>query len=521
MIIMKRITIFTVLAISAMLLPTGAFAQNMWDAYRYSQQFNEGTARSAAMGNASVALGGDLGGISINPAASGVYRYSEFVITPSVTFANSSVNYLGNTTDESKGRFGFSNFGYISTFETGRSDYGLINWNLSVAFNKTNNFTSRMGAQGKTAESSWLGSLAQRTNGVYAPSMDMNNQNDPFYSGSGSWTSILGWNTSLLDTLPDSDSYYRGATENLDGLNIVTGGELEQAYVKETVGNTSEAVINFGGNISNKLFFGVNFGIVSIWYKHTESYSERAVNPNQFQSGFSCFTHNYTYSTSGTGINLKAGIIYLPVKGLRLGASISTPTWMYLHEEYEESMESNFTDGYSQWLASPLGTYDYRINTPFRWNIGAAYTFGQIAAISIDYENANYSKMKMVDDNYSLAFSEDNQEIKRNFQSSNIIRAGAEIKPLPSLAIRAGYQYYSSGYKYDNNAIQIGSIGLGYASAGGFFADLAYQQQIKKREESFQLYDDITDNGTIITAAPVGQNRFGNWKLLLSLGIRF
>lgn len=518
---MKKITIFLALAISAMLLSTGAFAQNMWDAYRYSQQFNEGTARSAAMGNASVALGGDLGGISINPAASGVYRYNEFVITPSVTFANSSVNYLGNTTDESKGRFGFSNIAGISTFETGRSDYGLINWNLSVAINKNNNFTSRMGAQGRTAESSWLGSLAQRTNGVYAPSMDMNNQNDPFYNGSGSWTSILGWNTTLLDTLPDSDSYYRGATENLEGLNIVTGGELEQFYIKETIGNTSEAVINFGGNISNKLFFGVNVGLVSIWYKHMESYSERAVNPNQFQSGFSSFTHNYNYSTSGTGVNLKAGIIYLPVKGLRLGASISTPIWMYLHEEYEESMESHFADGYSQRLASPLGTYDYRINTPFRWNVGAAYTFGQIAAISIDYENTNYSKMKMIDDNYTMAFNEDNQEIKRNFQSSNIIRAGAEVKAAPSLAIRAGYQYYSSGYKYDNNSIQIGSVGLGYASPCGFFADLAYQQQIKKSQESFQLYDDITDNGSVITAAPVGENRYGNWKLLLSLGIRF
>ena len=518
---MKKITIFLALAISAMLLSTGAFAQNMWDAYRYSQQFNEGTARSAAMGNASVALGGDLGGISINPAASGVYRYNEFVITPSVTFANSSVNYLGNTTDESKGRFGFSNIGGISTFETGRSDYGLINWNLSVAINKNNNFTSRMGAQGRTAESSWLGSLAQRTNGVYAPSMDMNNQNDPFYNGSGSWTSILGWNTTLLDTLPDSDSYYRGATENLEGLNIITGGELEQFYIKETIGNTSEAVINLGGNISNKLFFGVNVGIVSIWYKHMESYSERAVNPNQFQSGFSSFIHNYNYSTSGTGVNLKAGVIYLPVKGLRLGASISTPTWMYLHEEYEESMESNFADGYSQRLVSPLGTYDYRINTPFRWNVGAAYTFGQIAAISIDYENTNYSKMKMIDDNYTMAFNEDNQEIKRNFQSSNIIRAGAEVKAAPSLAIRAGYQYYSSGYKYDNNSIQIGSVGLGYASPRGFFADLAYQQQIKKSQESFQLYDDITDNGSLITAAPVGENRYGNWKLLLSLGIRF
>ena len=130
--------------------------------------------------------------------------------------------------------------------------------------------------------------------------------------------------------------------------------------------------------------------------------------------------------------------------------------------------------------------------------------------------------MKMIDDNYTMAFYEDNEAIKREFKSSDIIRAGAEVRVVPSFAVRAGYQYYSSGYKYDKANVQIGSIGVGYASEGGFFADLAYQQQIKKTEETFQLYDDIIDDdGAIITAAPVGQNRFGNWKLLLSVGIRF
>ena len=58
------------------------WAQNIWDAYKFSQQLNEGTARSVAMGNASVALGGDIGAVSINPASSGVYRFNEFIITP-------------------------------------------------------------------------------------------------------------------------------------------------------------------------------------------------------------------------------------------------------------------------------------------------------------------------------------------------------------------------------------------------------------------------------------------------------
>lgn len=508
------------LAFMAM-ITANAYSQNAWDAYRYSQQYNEGTARSVAMGNATVALGGDIGAISINPAASGVYRFHEIVFTPSITVANSETDYLGTNTEASKTRFGVPNFGYVGSFKTGRKGHGLINWNIAIAFNRTNNFTSRMSATGRTAESSWLGSLAHNTGGIYAPEMDMNSMNDPFYSSNASWSSILGWNTTLLDTLPDSPFDYIAATENINGYNIGVGGDLEQYYTKESIGNTSEAVINFGGNISNKLFFGVNIGIVSIWYKYKEVYSERAVNPSHFQTGFQSFAHFYNQSTSGTGVNLKAGLIYLPVKGLRLGASISTPTWMYLYEEWDESMVSDFSDGYMQEISSPLGTYNYRLNTPFRWNVGAAYTLNQIAAISVDYERVNYSKMKLKDEDYDNVFIVENEEINNNFKSQNIIRAGAEIKAAPQFAIRAGYQYYSSGYKYNDIKTHIGSIGFGYASPNGFFADVAYQQQMKKSEETFSLYDDITDNGAIITEAPQGINKYGNWKLLFSIGVRF
>ena len=49
--IMRNTRIFLA-GLVAMLIGTSLHAQNMWDAYRYSQQFNEGTARSVAMGNA-------------------------------------------------------------------------------------------------------------------------------------------------------------------------------------------------------------------------------------------------------------------------------------------------------------------------------------------------------------------------------------------------------------------------------------------------------------------------------------
>lgn len=513
----KRGTAAIALAFLAGAALVPAYGQNMWDAYRYSRQFNEGTARSVAMGNAMVALGGDMGAISINPAASGVYTYNEFLITPSITVAENQTEYLGTATSTSKTKFGVPNFGFVTTFNT-KAGKGLVSWNLAIAFNKTNNFTDRMCATGFNAKTSYLQSLAQGLAGLHATNLDMNQYSDPFSHSNAPWQSVLAWNTSLLDTLPDSGSDYYAATENLNGQNIEMGGPVRQYYTREASGNISELAVNFGGNISGKLFFGINVGIVNVWYKYNELYSEEANNPNDFNSGFVSFTRHYRQKSSGTGVNLKAGLIYLPFEGLRIGASISTPTWLYLTDEWEERVASSFNDGYSQNLPSPLGQYDYRLNTPFRWNVGVAYTFGKFAAVSADYERVDYSKMKLTDYDYPGYFAEENGAIGRTFSASNIFRAGAEFRITPEVAVRAGYQYYEDKFSNnDNIKSQIGSVGAGYAGKSGFFVDVAYQQNLKKSREDFTLYDDIEG----VAAAPVGVNDYMNRKLLLTLGFRF
>ena len=85
----KIITLFLSLTIAA-----GLFAQTADDALTIAQTFEEGTARTMAMGNAFTALGGDLGAIGINPASSGVFRCSQITFTPSLTTNRSTANYL-------------------------------------------------------------------------------------------------------------------------------------------------------------------------------------------------------------------------------------------------------------------------------------------------------------------------------------------------------------------------------------------------------------------------------------------
>ena len=88
---MKKLIIYTVLA-----LPLFASAQNFNDALRYSRLEYLGTARFNALGGSMGAVGGDLSALSVNPAALGVYRNSEFTLstdfmvdTRNTTFRNS------------------------------------------------------------------------------------------------------------------------------------------------------------------------------------------------------------------------------------------------------------------------------------------------------------------------------------------------------------------------------------------------------------------------------------------------
>ena len=497
-----------------------AMAQNVNDALRYSEQFAEGTARSVAMGNAFVALGGDMGALSLNPASSAVYRFSEVVLTPSVTVSRSEADYLGGMQSGSKTRAGISNVGFVTTVNTGRANTGLLSWNFGVAFNKQNNYTFAKKAYGVTDKTSWLSSLAYDTDGVFAPNMDMGGGNDPFYYIGASWNSVMAWNNSLLDTLPGTNDMYIGATENLYGSDISVGGLLSQKYRSSSVGNVTEAVINWGGNFSNKLFVGVNLGIQSLYYRYEERYAEEAFDSRDFQTGFMNFSQGYKYTATGTGVNLKAGMIYVPVQWLRLGASISTPTWMYIDEEWEGGMNAQFDDGYRQSLISPVGTYNYRLHTPFRWNAGAALVLGSLGVLSADYESVDYSRAKLKDMDYEFGYDQENSEIRQMLGKQDIFRIGAEINVNPLCALRGGYQYYSSPYAeaLDSDVKEIVSLGAGLSipqPAGDIFVDVTFQKLLGKTTQEFTLYGD-TD-----IAAPVGVNRNSNWKLLLSVGYRF
>ena len=512
---MKR----AVLILSALLIISSAGAQNRYDALRYSQVFYEGSARSLSMGNAFTSVGGDLGVLSMNPASAAIYRYSEFMFTPSLTKSKSSVDYLGKNIKDDISKFGVSSLGYVNSLRNLRNTGRVKAINISVAINKINNFNSRMSATGTEAVSSWLGAVAASASGYPSSELDIQSADDtyPFFESGATWRSVLAWNSNLLDLLPDSDQDYIAATENLSGTSILTGGPLNQDYVRETTGGITEFIVNLSGNIDDKLYLGGSIGVQSIQYSDYQRYSETAVDISDFNSGFKSFSHTFRQNTTGAAINAKLGIIFLPTEGLRLGASIATPTFSTLTEEWDESIRAQFSDGYSQSILSPVGEYRYIVTAPARINLGASYVFGKYGVISADYEFADYSTIRMKEsESYDNGiFTGENNSIRNEFQYAGNLRVGLEFRPSQTFALRAGYSLYQSPEKEFDNNLSFVSAGLGFRGQKGFFLDLGIEGRLGS-EENFSLYEDYSG-----ISSPVGKLTYTGLKMLATIGFRF
>ena len=563
---MKK-TVFTiVLTIAA---SVGAFAQTAYDAWLFSENNYEGTARSVAMGNAFTALGGDLGGITINPAGSAVAGYSQITLTPSLTFSTNTAtgvpyegsSYFQREMKSRKVRAGIPNVGFTFNFDTGRKS-GLKGLTLGFVLNQTNSWCENLYANGTNGQTSFLAAMASDATYEIEDLNYFNPNIDPPYSKNDymnedafkymNWRNTLGYRSGMFSAYDADGQKFVGATEMiLDNGNLQQAGEVDQTYGREVYGAKYEYVFNIGANISDFIYLGFNLGVNTLTYDYTHYFKEAACDVSLFENKFidsdgtqqSTYFKNakyrYSYSAEGTGIFGKFGVIVTPGAGFRFGATIQTPTSTTIKEQWQERAETSFTDSkFNGKAESPLGDNGrgYTFDSPWRFGLGAAYTLGKIAVISADYEFANFGGMNyktnrrnMSEDDFDY-FTGINDDIRNSYGFAHYLRVGAEFKPMSQLAIRAGYNLNTSAQKkyYDSNSgnwedlqstlLHNISFGVGYDSKKSFFADLACRHAFRTYEYIYPYSDYLADYGIW---SPEIRNIYSNWKLLLTLGWRF
>lgn len=554
-----------------------AAAQNFYDGLYFANNEYYGTARTMGMGNAVTAVGGDLGTIGINPAGSAVATYGQFTFSPGLTISSvsSSYSHMGESSYGSPGttnssRMTIPNFGVSMNFDTG-SSRGVKSFTLAMVANRTNQYENYAVGSGHNNVSSKLGEYAYAAYGLDERVLE---DFDSFDTSDVSWDILTAYQGGMFGSYGNGMDYI-AVTQGFsqDGSYYYVPGTLSQVSYVSEYGSKMDFVINLGLNIEDKFFIGLNLGMPFSTFTCAESYYETAVDPGQFpiefdggvttyQTAFKSASTDYRFLSNMDGLYAKLGLIYVMGDKLRIGAAIQTPTMYTVSESWQYSASTSYTDSsFDDAQSSPVGDFTYSMNSPYIANFGLAYTFGQKGLVSVDYELTDYSVMRVSawEGNY---MSEDpyldyNMTHKYFGGVAHALRVGAEYRINPAFSVRAGYNIATSPERYwinsDGETVTADdyfydfdlyrshvktlqssayygdktsslSFGVGYSSAGSFFADLGVKM-VKFPSSVYSPYydyDGYNANGEWVSyESPKVFNQRSLFNAVLTLGWRF
>jgi hypothetical protein len=485
------------------------------DALRFSRTTFGGSARYLGISGAQTALGGDIGSLAGNPAGLGFYRRSEFSISPSLGFASANAVYStdASAVRDNKGNFNFQNIGVVfSRAKDGITPGAWRGGSWGIALTKTNNFNNRYSYSGTNSENSIVDYFYNQTSGF-----------SPQDLGTGSLPvdAELAFNTYLLDTIDNQfvdrpiPYFYENGTPRPEYQRPTS---IRQSGTVETRGAQSQIDIAYGGNFADRLYLGAALGINTIRYNESRTFMEESLDA---ASSLNSIALTDELSTTGTGINLRAGAIFRATDWIRIGGSIQTPTYYAINESYSTSLTANYNNfSYSdsitltnQTVSSDPGAYAYRLATPFKATAGVALFAGKFGFWSTDVEYVSYNNAKISSDENNM--SADNRTISNLYRPTLNIRSGAEFRT-GIFRLRAGGGYYGDPYRSGvdniNREIIFISGGAGIRLPDYYF-DLAVVNS--KTRSGFAPY--TLDNG----ANPSASIRNGFTNITFTFGAFF
>lgn len=546
-------------------------AQSAMQSYYLNQKDMKGTARFMSMGGAFGALGGDLSTLSQNPAGIGVYRSNELGFTVDIDCRRATTDCQGKKSSDDNTDFYLNNIGGVAAIKLNSKATPFFN--IGFTYQKSASFNRAYRGNIPQLQNSVSNLIAGITGqaGLYPEDMDYwegdNEYFDPYnppanYDYPAPWISTLGYQAFMIypETTPDPndpDKYFvdgwqgeweNGVTSGNGAMKVIENGEIENFNIA------------LGGNINNKVFWGMDFDIVSAHFNRQSDWTENL--DNAYVAGVDfvpALTTSYTnlynyYNLSATGFNYKLGIIYKPIQELRLGFAFHTPTWFKVDEsyyaaiDYSYGMGPDFTDpqnpnrvlnpGSAETNNGVDGVNNFQLRSPWRFMVSAAGVLGSNLIVSADYEWTSNQNIYLSSGN--TIFEEDNthkhtnQDIENYYKTTHTLRLGAEFRVSDNFSVRGGYSYVSSpvqkrarggkeainttgtelNYSFDN-ATNYVSCGLGYRYKA-LSLDLAYVW--KRQTAEFFAYSPNPDSKQ---QSPRSSLAFTNNQIVFSASLRF
>ena len=518
------------LAVCGLLVMTAATAQNAYDAERVLGSELNGTARFVGMGGAMSALGGDMSVMSTNPAGIGIYRSNDVALTFGFNSTGTESTFNGTSMKEDRTRASLDQVGFVYSNKIGNNT-SLRYVNFGFNYHKSKNFNRLFSMGGDLdgmSQSKYLADELDAWGLTSATEFDaMLDANNPYQSYWNKYPvlGVMGAMTGVVDFPDDAVIGWDGYSNNF--------------FSKET-GGISDYDFNIAFNVEDRFYFGATLGIHDVNYNRYTSYAEDL--DDDLGNANGGYTLDTYYGLDGSGIDLKLGAIIRPFESspFRIGLAVHTPTWYDLTEQYNATMNSSidyYGENYSQTLSDELHPdyliYDYRLVTPWKFNVSLGTTLENLVAIGAEYEYQDYSSTKMEDmDGYELGGQAD---VEAFLKGVHTFRVGMEARLAPEVSLRAGYNYSTAAFDDDAyNALSLYgvntdfnntkskntfTVGLGYKGSV-IYADLAYKYDMYKSE--FCAFDSnynfSTGDYDLLPYTKVDNSRH---QLLFTLGARF
>ena len=455
------------------------FAQFTSDALRFSQFQQGASARFKGMGSAQIAVGGDIGSLSSNPAGLGLFTKSEFNLTTDFLNRKVESQYLGQGTNGQKDQLGFDQLGGVYYNPTSRSkgsnlQTGWLSVNYGISYNKTNNFNTTIDYSGINPTSSIGDFLADEATNFSKRDVNGN---------------LIDPETTTENTFGDSplaEMAYSNFLIEYDpaGYFPTTALNNNQQNTAYRTGSQSEVNFGAGANYSNKLYLGASIALTSLNYNVDREFIEDGNNRTfagqqpAFVGGKYSLSYKNNQVTTGTGLNAKVGIIYRATDAVRVGLSFISPTWLQISDSFSESLDTRYTRANGSAI-TPAYTNDpsifdtdYTLRTPYRINGGLSTIINQQGLLSADVEYVDYSSVNFKS-NDRILDQTTNNNIRDSYKAAVNFRVGGEYK-IENVMLRAGYNRSGSPFKNLDFTTDILSAGIGFRSSL-LYVDLTYQ----------------------------------------------
>lgn len=409
------------MAASLALVSSVAMAQETYENTKLIDNNLNGTARYVGMGGAMEALGADLSTIGTNPAGLGLFRKGKV----DLSFGLVSQTGMNKFSSLNKTNMSFDQIGVV--FNVNKTPN--VSFNIGFNYHKSRNFDQLLNAANTLNNASQNKLTYQKyRNQVFQT------QDDATYS--------------QVDNLYMKNLLYNNTTSTY--YYFPASGYL---YNQQNKGYIGEYDMNLSANINDRVYLGLTMGIHDVHYKGYTEYTENFVhNANNIPG----LTLNDSREITGTGFDVKFGAIVRPMaeSPFRLGAYVHTPVWYDL-------TTSNYTELTDGTLRPSIGeSYDFRVNTPWKFGLSAGTTLADRVALGATYEYAAYNAMQTrikdggtYDWYYGTYYeSSHNDRVMNNhtedaLRGQHTLKLGVEAKITDHFSLRAGYNYLSALFK--------------------------------------------------------------------------